>query len=265
MISQPPAGATEDVVAVIPAAGSGSRLGTVRFSKELYPLISVHGSERFHEAKSVCEHLFECLRRARVRKAMIILRDGKWDIPSAFGDGSDFGLSLAYQIARWPFGVPFTIDEAYQYTRNSSVALGFPDIVFEPRDAFSSLFEALEATSANVVLGLFPTDSPKTADVVDVRPDGSVSEIHIKSDSSARAGAWAIAVWTPVFSEFLHQYCQEFRTSRGGVHEPDEVFVGDALNAAIRADVAVSSVSFPNGWFIDIGTPSGLRDALDRL
>ena len=72
----------------------------------------------------------------RYYQAYIVLRPGKWDIPAYFGDGSILNMHLAYLMLGVPFGVPFTLDQAYPFVRYATVAFGFPDILFEPEDGF---------------------------------------------------------------------------------------------------------------------------------
>ena len=71
----------------------------------------------------------------------MILRDGKWDIPSYLGDGSLVNLHLAYLMMAQPFGVPYTLDQAYPFVKDCRIALGFPDVLFESQDAFEKILD----------------------------------------------------------------------------------------------------------------------------
>jgi len=44
-----------------------------------------------------------------------------------------------------PYGVPYTLDQAYPFVQNATIALGFPDITCEPED----LIKTVMATSNN--------------------------------------------------------------------------------------------------------------------
>ena len=129
-----------DVVSVIPAAGLATRLSPLPFSKELYPIgFSTAADHRPIRPKMVCQYLLERLHAAGINKAYIVIRDGKWDIPGFLGDGHTLGMNLAYLIMRLPFGAPYSIDQAYPFVKDAVVALGFPDIIFQPEDAFKQL------------------------------------------------------------------------------------------------------------------------------
>ena len=62
----------------------------------------------------------------------------------------------------------YTIDQAYPHVRNAYVALGFPDILFSPDNAFTQLINQLRSRNADVVLGLFPADKPEKTDMVEI-------------------------------------------------------------------------------------------------
>lgn len=70
-------------------------------------------------------------------------------------------MNLGYLIVRLLFGVPYTLDQAYPFVQNALVALGFPDILFQPDDTFKRLLARLAASKADVVLGVVPFDQPQ--------------------------------------------------------------------------------------------------------
>jgi glucose-1-phosphate thymidylyltransferase len=261
-----PAEYSREVVGVVPAAGWGNRLGPLPFSKEMYPV----GFSRTQDSpnirpKFVCQYLLERLRLAGITKTFVVLRNGKWDIPSFFQDGHALGMNLAYLIMRIPFGVPYTVDQAYCFVKEAVVALGFPDIIFQPSDAFSKLLIKQQNTRADIVLGLSSVDEPQKWDMVDLTTDGKIRRFYIKHPRTDLHYAWFIAVWTPVFSDFMHQYlidrqAQTQRQDNSGNLQmlPLELYMGDVFQAAIDADLSIEYVIFPEGNCIDIGTPENL-------
>ena len=262
---------SSEVVALIPAAGQATRLGPLPCSKEMLPIGSVSpGPGRRSRAKAVCEYLLESMRAADITKAHLILRAGKWDIPAYLGDGSNFGIHLSYLLMRLSFGVPYTLDQAFPFVRHSIVALGFPDIIFEPRDAFARVLDCLAATRADVVLGLFPADQPENTDMVECEESGRVRSLIIKQRNTMLRYGWVIAVWTPEFTRFLHSYVamDSDRATQnpgvGGDLETRELFVGDVIQAAINSGIHVHGLVIPDGEFLDIGTPGNLEEARRR-
>lgn len=258
-----------DVIGLIPAAGQATRLAPLPGSKELYP-IGLRGEGAAARPSVVSHDLLANMRRAGIRKAFVILREGKWDIPAYYNDGTALlDMHLGYLMMRLPHGPAYTLDQAYPFVGGATIALGFPDILFRPRDAFARLLARLRATQAQVVLGLFPHDRPDTADMVELGPQGQVRSIAIKTPNAALQLAWVIAVWSPAFTQFLHDHL----AAQPHVAEPQpEWHVGRVLQAGIEAGLTVQSVTFSDGFFVDMGRPESLsriynpawlQDALD--
>lgn len=258
-----------ELIGLLPAGGQATRIAPLPCSKELYP-VGFHqvGAERDLRPKAVCHYLLEKMRRADVNKAYIILREGKWDIPAYLGDGTMLGVHLAYLMMGVPFGAPYTLDQAYPFVREAVVVFGFPDIIFQPDDAFGQLLAHQVATEAEVVLGLFPADQPQKMDMVDLDKDGQIRQIVIKPRQTDLRYTWIIAVWTPVFTRFMHEYLAAqmagWPDASGGNNSPKqrELFVGDVIQAAIDDGLPVETVCFPEGDYLDIGTPEDLIKAV---
>lgn len=257
----------DEVVGLLPAAGLASRISPLPCSKELYPVgfTTTEGGAGLR-SKVACQYVLEKMRLAGVRKAFIVLRKGKWDIPNYFGDGEAEGMSLAYLIMRSPRGAPFTLDQARPFVKKSLVALGFPDIIFDTDDVFTRLLERRAEVNADVVLGLFPAHQPRKADMVDLHDDGRIRGIVIKPQETHLQYTWVVAVWTPVFTEFMHNYLTSLAHQSGeGERDRDparEVFIGDVMQAAIGSGLNFTSVPFPEGSYTDIGTPDELLKAV---
>jgi glucose-1-phosphate thymidylyltransferase len=258
------------VIGLIPAGGQATRLAPLPMSKELYPIGFRPVDEgRSVRPKVVCHYLLEKMRLAGIRKAYIVLRAGKWDIPAYFGDGSMLDIHLAYLMMNRPFGAPYTLDQAYPFVGDALVAVGFPDILFQPCDAFVPLLARQAATHADAVLGLFPIAPQQKADMVAVDDDGRVRQIVIKPAQTHLRYAWIIAVWTPAFACFMHDFLASPpdapRTTRDTAPEPPELFIGDVIQAAIDQNIRVESVCFPDGSFLDIGIPDNLVKAVQTM
>ena len=210
--------------------------------------------------KVVTHYLLEKMRLAKITKAFIILREGKWDIPSYFGDGKMLDMQLAYLMMDLPFGVPYTLDQAYPFVKENIVALGFPDILFQPDDAYLKLLSKQEESNADIVLGICPASQPEKTDMVEIDANGKIRSIHIKPEKTQLTYAWEIAVWTPDFTRFMHDYVlsrqQKLKKNKiDASKEQSELHVGDVIQAAIQDNMQVDSVIFKNGSCLDIGTP----------
>jgi hypothetical protein len=92
-------------------------------------------------------------------------------------------------------------------------------------------------------------------DMIDVAKGGAVRRIVVKPARSSLALAWAIAVWTPSFTEFLHSFLVGHRSR---AEAAPELFIGDVIQAAIDRGMKVDAVCVSEEPFLDIGTPEGL-------
>ncbi len=261
-----------EVVGLIPAAGYARRISPLPCSKELYPVgfRPVPGG-RGVRPKAACQYLLEQMQLAGVTKAFIVLRAGKWDLPAYLGGGEQVDMRLAYLIANMmnlPFGPPYTLDQAFPFVQDALVAFGFPDILSRPEDAFCRLLERQAATNADVVLGLFPAEEPDKVDMVTLDHAGRVRQLETKPRRTDARDTWAIAVWTPAFTRFMHDYLGARQTadtaqdSAAGSALGGELTVGEVIRAALHGQMRVEGVPFPGGACLDIGEPDALVRAV---
>ncbi|MGH9955773.1 MAG: sugar phosphate nucleotidyltransferase, partial [Pyrinomonadaceae bacterium] len=220
----------------------------------------------FHEAepgvpfrpKVVCHYLLEKMRAAGITQVCIILLRGKRDIPDYLSDGQLVGMDVIYRVTPESKSPVHTLDCAYTFVRNTPVAFGFPDILFRSRDAYSRLLERQAETGADVVLGVFPTREPHKWDMVELDGRGQVITIEFKPAKTLLRYGWSIAVWTPVFSEFMHEFIAKHE------REGKELIVGGVFLAAVQSQLKVGAVEFPDDACLDIGTPDDLATAITR-
>jgi len=254
-----------EVVGLIPAAGRATRIAPLPCSKEIYPIgLGLLNGGRGSRPKAACHYLLEKMAAAGIAKTYIVLREGKWDIPAYLADGWMFQMQLAYLMIRGSLGVPYTLDQAYPFVRDALVTFGFPDILFNGDDAFQRLLSHHAADYADILLGLFPADRPEKMDMVDLEKDGRVAEIVIQPRQTKLQYSWDIAVWTPVFTEFLHAYLADQRASAMVLNRV-ELSVGHVIRAAISAGLIVKGLAVSDEPYLDIGCPEGLTRALERF
>ena len=247
---------TLDIVGVIPMAGRATRLSDLKCSKEIYPVWRDRNFREDTEPRAVCEYLLGAMRSASINKAYIVLREGKWDIPAYLGSGAAVDMELAYLMMQLSYGTPYSADQAYPFVRNSEVAFGFPDMIFQQDDVFVTLRRQQRRTNADVLLGIFPADRPQKVDMVSLAEDGRVDQILIKPAETDLRDTWGIALWTPDFSSFMHEFLLGHRESASTA---PELYVGDVVRAAIASGLRVYGTRVSDHPFIDIGTREDLQ------
>jgi glucose-1-phosphate thymidylyltransferase len=253
-----------NIIGLLPAAGRASRVSPLPGSKELFPVgFGPMAGRRGLRPKVAAHYLLEQMRLAGARQAYIILRSGKWDIPAYFGDGHLQDMHLAYLIMRHPFGVPYTLDQAYPFIQSATIVFGFPDIVFFPRNAYVQLLAHMTAHDADVTLGVFTAQRPEKMDMVEPGEADRVCRIEIKPRVTHLTQTWIAAVWKPAFTQFMHESvardAENRRQSDTAGSVPDrELHLGETIQAAIDHKLNVSMVRFDSGRYLDIGTPEDI-------
>lgn len=253
-----------EVIGLLPAGGQATRISPLPGSKELYPIGFRYSEDGSVRPKVVCHYLLEKMRQAGIRKAYFVLRSGKWDIPAYFGDGLLLDMNLGYLIMRLPFGVPYTLDQAYPFVKHAVIALGFPDILFQPEDAFKRLLTHLYSSKAEVVVGVWPLEHSEKGGMVDFDAEGRVHHIVEKPTQTNARYSWCTAVWTPVFTEFMHQYLTAITADpvHKNLVQQTEIPMGNLIQAAIDSGLRVEAEVFEDIPYLDIGTPEDLVQAV---
>lgn len=244
-----------EIWGLFPAAGSATRLGRRRGpSKEILPVAAGDGGERL-----ACQDLLDNFRLAGASNVVVLLRRGKWDVPARLGDGAEFGLEISYRVLAPTRGVPFTLARAEPFLGDRLAALGFPDVLVQPRDLLARLVRHRERTQADIALALAPCDRPQASDLVDVDARGRVRRFEIKPDRTSLKWTWAFALWTPRFTKFLLRWCESFspRSARLG-REPH---VADVMISALADGFTIETLAVPEARLLDIGTPETLARA----
>lgn len=249
-----------EIIGLIPAGGHATRISPLPCSKEIFPIGWRYDESGIMKPKVVSQYLLDRYRLAGIRKAFFILRKGKWDIPQYYGHGDMVDMDIAYLIMNHPHGHPFTLDQAYPFVRDSLVAFGYPDILFEPDDAFTTLIDFQKRTEADVVLGVFPIRPDQRWDICSFGEDGRMKVVSVPDPPPTlqRLG-WSIAIWTPKFSAFMHEYLADaVRRQQFKAHDGKEYVMNHVFQAAIDHQLRVEHITFDKGYVRDIGTPSEL-------
>jgi glucose-1-phosphate thymidylyltransferase len=252
-----------EAIGLIPAAGYSRRISPIPCSKEIYPVGFSRNSSGDDRPKAVCLYLIESMKRAGVTKIILVIRKGKLDIPVYLGDGRRFGVELAYRVMDDSPSPSHALDHAYPFVKDRVVASGFPDIMFQPDDAFGRLMACLQRTQADVVFGVYPIKKSVKDDRVVLSGTGRVRNFAVSTSGAKDPHTWLMAVWGPVFTEFLHQFLQKQGSTSSTATA--ELTVGHALEPAFRAGLHMQGVLFERGRFLDIGVSHNLRKAVQQL
>lgn len=252
------------IIGIVPAAGRGTRLSPLPFSKELFPIgyqdIELDGEIK-KRPKVVSQYLVDHIVDAGAERLFIIVGPGKSDIMEYFGDGSNHGIEIAYMFQREAQGMPFALDLGFSHLgKEDTVVFGMSDTIVEPRGAFKKVLDGHQAKSADLTLGLFATDNPSKFGMVDF--DANSNEVSTTTDKPATTSLthmWGFCIWNYTFASYMHDYLLKL----GDVKK--EIVFGDVINAAIKNGLRVCAFPVEEGRYIDIGTVEDLDAALKNF
>ena len=139
---------------VVPAAGQGSRIQPLAFSKELLPVGSRHDGDA-ERPRAVSEYLVERLVLGGADKICFVISPGKSDILSYYGGGV-FTASVFYSVQPSPAGLCDAIFRALPLIHpEEQVLIGLPDTIWFPKHALAELPDGL------LSFLLFPVERPQ--------------------------------------------------------------------------------------------------------
>ena len=234
---------------IIPAAGSGSRIQPLAFSKELLPVGSRnHGADE--RPRAVSEYLVERMIRGGATKLCFVISPGKSDILEYYGAGA-WGAEIAYVVQPNPAGLCDAVFRAATVIpQTEPVLIGLPDTVWSPDDALAGLpNDALSFL-------LFPVDHPESFDAVVTDDDGSVREIMVKRPDATSHWIWgAIKMPGSVFHALHRLWMQPGR---------GDEYLGTLVNAWLANGGKAIGVK-AGTQYVDVGTLHGYRAAIRLL
>lgn len=234
---------------VIPAAGAGSRIQPLAFSKELLPVGSRMDSGK-ERPRAVSEYLVERMVRGGAEKLCFVISPGKSDILHYYGSRI-WGADIAYVVQPNPGGLCDAVFRALPLIHDEDrVLVGLPDTVWFPDSGLAQL--------ADDVLSflLFPVAEPQFFDAVIADDDGNIEEIQVKDRAARSNWIWGAFKMPGFVYRELHALWS--RPERG-----DEFF-GTLVNAYLAEGGRACGVRAGRAY-VDVGTLNGYREAIRLL
>ena len=168
---------------IIPAAGRGSRIQPLAFSKELLPV----GSRTLDDTQRPCavsEYLVERLIRGGADRICFVIGAGKSDILEYYS-GRYRDADLAYVVQPRPAGLCDAIFRAAPLiSPEEQVGIGLPDTVWFPEDVLASL------PDDTLSFLLFPVQRPEFFDAVVTDEAGRIQQIQVKQSNAQSNWIW---------------------------------------------------------------------------
>src|SRR3954470_19959115 len=234
---------------IIPAAGAGTRIQPLAFSKELLPVGSrfEQGVER---PRAVSEHLIERMLRGGATKICFVISRDKADILNYYG-GKIGGADIAYAVQPQPAGLCDALFRAVPLVpRDEPVLIGLPDTIWFPDDGFAALPD--DALS----FLLFPVEQPELFDAVVTDAAGRVEEIQVKQRNARSSWIWGgFKMPGAIFHALRDLWLEPGR---------QDEYIGTLINAWLARGGVAYGVRAGEAY-VDVGTLHGYRSALRLL
>jgi glucose-1-phosphate thymidylyltransferase len=234
---------------IIPAAGKGSRIQPLAFSKELLPMGgNIDGDLR--RPRAVSDYLMERFALAGASKICLVISPDKADILEYYG-GSAWSASICYAVQQRPEGLCDAIFRALLVIDpDVPVVVGLPDTIWFPSDALRQL------PDDRFSFLLFPVAEPQFFDSVECDEEGRVTAVRVKQADAVSPWIWgAFKMRGSTLQELF-----ELWTRRGRKDE----YIGTLVNAWIEEGGEVWGVRAGESYF-DVGTMDGYLEAMRTL
>lgn len=230
---------------VIPAAGQGTRIQPLTFSKELLPVGSRREGDR-ERPRAVSEYLVERMITAGATRLCFVISPDKGDIMENYR-GRVAGADVVYAVQERPLGLCDALFRAAPLLRDEDDVVGLPDMIWLPDDGLARL-----PRDADLSFLLFPVDRPERFDAVLTDDDGRVVEVQVKRPDAGSRWGWGALRLRGATLHALHALW------RG--RDPRDEYLGTLVNAWIAGGGVARGVR-AGTTYVDVGTLDGYREA----
>ncbi|MDB5695511.1 MAG: Nucleotidyltransferase [Sphingomonas bacterium] len=235
---------------IIPAAGNGTRIQPLAFSKELLPVGSFVDATGAERPKAVSEYLVERMVAGGATRICFVISPTKSDIVRYYGGGVA-GVNTAFVVQPHAAGLCDAIFRACLLVgEDEPVLVGLPDTIWFPTDALARL------PDDRLSFLLFPVDRPELFDAVVLDEHDRVTEVLVKEPGARSRWVWG-AFKMP--GHVLHELHRLWRQPERG----DEYF-GTLVNAWLALGNEAVGVRAGESY-VDVGTLGGYREAIALL
>jgi len=234
---------------IIPAAGLGTRIQPLAFSKELLPVGTRIEADQ-QRPRAVSEYLVERMMTAGATHICFVVSPGKADIMQYFGGRLD-DTAICYAVQQEPKGLCDALFTALPFiAAEDEVLIGLPDTVWFPVDGYQYL------PSGQFSFLLFHVQHPELFDSVLCDSKGRVTEIQVKAPSPQSNWIWGAFRMSGRTLRVLHELWN--------AREPRDEYLGTLVNAHIVQGGTVMGIK-RGEVYVDTGTLHGYHEAVRVL
>jgi dTDP-glucose pyrophosphorylase len=235
-------------VGLIPAAGSGTRMYPFSRAvpKEMYPILG----------KSVIEHSIDNLREGGINEIFVIVGHQKGALMDYIGDGSVFGVNVAYIYQTRRKGLGHAILQGKNWIRKPFVTL-LGDSFIEPKKEILNIIKLHEEKRPIATVLLFKVKDPTGYGIVKlkkIKDNYGIVEKIIEKPNSEEAEEYKVGeeyyalCGLYVFEPKIFDFIEKTTPGTGG-----EIWVADSIDLAVKSGEKVYGMFLANGKYLDVG------------
>lgn len=238
------------MLGIIPAAGSGSRIQPLAFSKELLP-VGGRLDGAVERPRAVSEYLVERMIIGGADKICFVIAPEKSDILQYYGSASGDSATFLFVTQPQPAGLCDAVFRAAPLAQeDEAVLIGLPDTIWFPVDGLQCL------PNESLSFLLFPVEQPQLFDAVVTDDSDWVVEVQVKQANARSNWIWgAFKMPGRIFHE-LHALWLE--------RERRDEYFGTLVNAWLARGGSAQGVRAGTAY-VDVGTLHGYREAITLL
>ena len=234
-------------VGLIPAAGGGTRLYPFSRAvpKEMYPILG----------KAVIEHSIENLKKGGIEDIFIIVGYQKGALMDYIGDGSLYGVNVAYIYQTRRKGIAHAILQSKRWINQPFVTL-LGDSFIEPKEEIQRIIKLHRRKKPVATVLLFRVEDPTGYGIVKLKDleDGyGLVEKMVEKPSLKEAeefkinGEYYALCGLYVFEPKIFDYIEKTEPGIKG-----EIQITDAIHLAVKNGEKVYGMIL-NGKYLDVG------------
>ncbi len=235
--------------ALVLSGGKGTRLYPLTYTsaKQLIPVAN----------KPVLFRVIEAVVEAGITEIGIVLGDTAEEVKSAVGDGSRWGVQIAYIPQEAPLGLAHAVKIAQDYLGEERFVMFLGDNVIE--GGISSLISQFETSEYNCQIVLTKVEEPQQYGVAELR-NGQIVRL-VEKPRQPKSDLALVGIY--MFDHHIFEAVNAITPSWRG-----ELEITDAIQYLVDKGYRVYPY-IHRGWWIDTGAPGDILEAnslvLDEL
>lgn len=241
-MAEVPRAAAKDMVAVVLAAGRGTRMGKLTEALPK-PLVQVLGKPALH-------WVLDGLVFSGVRRFVIVTGYLSSMVRDAIAGYGSENVDIAFVQQDEQLGTGHAVGLTRTAVNGAPVLLSFADIMTSP-DNFESMIRRFSECSCDLVAGIRDAGDPWRAAAVYLQEDNSISRIIEKPEKGTSTTRWSHA-GTYCFSNIIYDYVDRLQPSGRGEYE-----ITDAVQSMTSEGRPAQAVEM-TGYWKDLATPEDI-------